>query len=43
MTEQTMDHPDDPRRKGVRRTVTILASIALAFFLLSFLQIVLMK
>jgi hypothetical protein len=43
MTEQTMDQPEHPSRKGVRRTVTILASIALAFFLLSFLQILLMK
>ncbi len=33
---------DDPR-KGVRRTVTITAAIALAFFLVSFVQIVLMK
>jgi hypothetical protein len=33
----------EKRRKGVRRTVTILVSIVVAFFLLSFIQIVLMK
>jgi len=30
-------------RKGVRRTVTILVGVVVAFFLLSFLQILLMK
>jgi len=34
--------PADPR-KGVRRTVMILAGVVLVFFLLSFLQILLMK
>ena len=34
--------PANPRR-GVRRTVAILAGVALVFFLLSFLQILLMK
>jgi hypothetical protein len=33
----------EKRRKGVRRTVTILVSVVVAFFLLSFIQIVLMK
>lgn len=31
------------QRKGVRITVTILTSVVLAFFALSFIQIVLMK
>jgi hypothetical protein len=31
------------RRKGVRRTLVVTGSIALAFFLVSFLQILLMK
>jgi hypothetical protein len=43
MTEQAMDPSDGERRKGVRRTVTVLVAIVLAFFVLSFLQIVLMK
>ena len=48
MTQQpassaTVDPASDDRRKGVRRTVTITAAIALAFFLVSFVQIVLMK
>jgi hypothetical protein len=48
MTQQktssaTIDPVSDDRRKGVRRTVTITAVIALAFFLVSFVQIVLMK
>lgn len=38
----TQQPPADPR-KGVRRTVTILAGVVLVFFLLSFLQILLMK
>jgi len=33
----------EKRRKGVRRTVTVLVSVVVAFFLLSFIQIVLMK
>jgi hypothetical protein len=33
----------EKRRKGVRRTVTILVSVVVAFFLLSFIQIVMMK
>jgi hypothetical protein len=48
MTQQTTNHPaaDDvgnDRRKGVRRTVTVLVAIVLFFFLISFVQIVLMK
>ena len=48
MTQQrtrsaAIDPVSDDRRKGVRRTVTITAAIALAFFLVSFVQIVLMK
>ncbi|HEY9512733.1 MAG TPA: hypothetical protein VIQ48_09190 [Rhodanobacter sp.] len=46
MTQQT-NHPatdgDNDRRKGVRRTVTVLVAIVLFFFLISFVQIVLMK
>ena len=48
MTQQTTNHPatdgiGDDRRKGVRRTVTVLVAIVLFFFLISFVQIVLMK
>jgi hypothetical protein len=43
MTQQTMDPGIAARRKGVRRTVVVAGSIALVFFLVSFLQIVLMK
>ena len=43
MTQQTTDHEVGNRGKGVRLTVTILASLALAFYLLSFLQITMMK
>jgi hypothetical protein len=43
MMQQTTDHEIGNRSKGVRRTVTILASLALVFFLLSFLQITMMK
>ncbi|MGH8159156.1 MAG: hypothetical protein ACREPQ_13620 [Rhodanobacter sp.] len=48
MTQPKMQYPvtdqvDGDRRKGVRRTVTILVVIVAAFFLVSFVQIVLMK
>jgi hypothetical protein len=43
MMQQTTDHEIANRSKGVRLTVTILASLAVAFFLLSFLQITMMK
>jgi hypothetical protein len=42
MMQQTTDHEGASRSKGVRLTVTILASLAMAFFL-SFLQITMMK
>ena len=37
------DQVGEYRRKGVRRTVTILVVIVAAFFLVSFAQIMLMK
>lgn len=43
MKQQTMDTEITTRRKGVRRTLVVTVSIALAFFLVSFLQILLMK
>ncbi len=43
MTQRKVDRTSDDRRKGVRRTVTILVLIVAAFFLVSFVQIVLMK
>jgi hypothetical protein len=43
MTQQESDRTSEERRKGVRRTVTILVLIVAAFFLVSFVQIVLMK
>lgn len=43
MPQPMMDQVDEGRRKGVRRTVTILVAIVAAFFLVSFVQIVLMK
>ncbi|HWU75039.1 MAG TPA: hypothetical protein VN043_00925 [Rhodanobacter sp.] len=43
MTEQINDRHADENRRGVRRTVTILVTVVLAFFALSFVQILLMK
>jgi hypothetical protein len=43
MTQHESDRTSEDRRKGVRRTVTILVLIVAAFFLVSFVQIVLMK
>ncbi|WP_168170808.1 hypothetical protein [Rhodanobacter sp. C01] len=43
MQQAVIDQFDAERRKGVRRTVTILVVIVAAFFLVSFVQIVLMK
>ena len=43
MQHVAIDQYDAERRKGVRRTVKILVVIAAAFFLVSFVQIVLMK
>jgi hypothetical protein len=43
MTQQTTDQVSAASRRGVRRTVTILVAVVVFFFLLSFVQIVLMK
>ena len=43
MTQPLTEQEVAGRRKGVRRTVTILVSVVVAFFLLSFVQIVMMK
>lgn len=48
MKPQKMNHPaidriHDDRRKGVKRTVTICIVVVAAFFLVSFVQIMLMK
>lgn len=43
MNQPAIDTVDDDRRKGVRRTVTICVVVVLVFFLISFVQIVLMK
>ena len=43
MKQQAMNTEIAARRKGVRRTLVVTVSIALAFFLASFLQILLMK
>ncbi len=43
MTPPVTQLPSADPRKGVRRTVAILAGVVLVFFLLSFLQILLMK
>ncbi len=48
MTSKKMNHLatdaiDEDRRKGVRRTVTICVVVVAVFFLVSFVQIVLMK
>jgi hypothetical protein len=43
MTPQEIDQVTGQQRRGVRRTVTILVLIVAAFFLVSFVQIVLMK
>ena len=47
MKQETTKHPvaggEPNRRKGVRRTVTVLVAIVAFFFLISFVQIVLMK
>ena len=43
MTQQTTDQVSEASRRGVRRTVTILVVVVAFFFLLSFVQIVLMK
>jgi hypothetical protein len=43
MVQQETKHGAAVPRKGVRRTVTLLAVAALVFYALSFLQILLMK
>jgi len=43
MMQQKTGHSMVDSRKGVRRTVTILVGVVVTFFLLSFLQILLMK
>jgi hypothetical protein len=43
MQQAVTDQFDADRRKGVRRTVRILVVIVAAFFLVSFVQILLMK
>ena len=43
MDHPAMDHPSEDRRKGLRRTVTVLVSIVVLIFLLTFVQILLMK
>ena len=43
MTQPPTHHEIEGRRKSLRRTVAILVSVVLAFFLLSFVQIVMMK
>jgi hypothetical protein len=43
MNQPAIDPTHDDRRKGVRRTVTICMVVVAAFFLVSFVQIVLMK
>jgi hypothetical protein len=43
MNQPAVDPIQDDRRKGVRRTVTICVLVVLVFFLISFVQIVLMK
>jgi hypothetical protein len=43
MKQQTMNTEIAARRKGVGRTLMVTGSIALVFYLVSFLQILLMK
>jgi hypothetical protein len=43
MTQPMTDKSLTDSRRGVRRTVTILVTVVLAFFALSFVQIMLMK
>jgi Tfp pilus assembly protein PilX len=43
MTQSMTDKSSMDSRRGVRRTVTILVTVVLAFFALSFVQIMLMK
>ncbi len=43
MTPPMTDKNLTDSRRGVRRTVTILVTVVVAFFVLSFVQIMLMK
>ncbi len=43
MTQHTLDPDIESRRKGVRRTVMIATAVVAVFFLVSVLQILLMK
>lgn len=43
MTQPMTDKGASASRRGVRRTVTILVAVVIGFYLLAFLQILLMK
>ncbi|HZX70650.1 MAG TPA: hypothetical protein VFE77_07520 [Rhodanobacter sp.] len=43
MTQQLTDKDAAGGRRGVRRTVKILVAVVIGFYLLAFLQILLMK
>ncbi len=43
MNQPAIDAVQNDRRKGVRRTVTICVMVVAVFFLISFVQIVLMR
>ncbi|MEO6925113.1 MAG: hypothetical protein ABI129_00475 [Rhodanobacter sp.] len=43
MTQPLTDKNATDNRRGVRRTVTILVAVVIFFYLLAFLQIMLMK
>ncbi|MEO8809135.1 MAG: hypothetical protein ABI386_02665 [Rhodanobacter sp.] len=43
MTEPMINKNAAGSRRGVRRTVTILVAVVIAFYVLAFLQILLMK
>lgn len=43
MTQPMPDKHAADSRRGVRRTVTILVAVVIVFYLLAFLQILLMK
>jgi hypothetical protein len=37
------EHAAQRRRKGVRRTVTVLVAVVAVFYLIAFMQIIMMK
>lgn len=43
MTQPVDDRHDADNRRGVRRTVKILVAVVIGFYVLAFLQILLMK